>query len=118
MDRCYFVYILASKRYGTLYVGVTNDVTRRTWEHKQKLVEGFTKKYGVHMLVYYETFTDVVEAIAREKRLKRWHRTWKIELIQRQNPEWRDLYDDLVTQICHPGQAEPNEVGRSASRDR
>jgi putative endonuclease len=95
-DRYYFVYIMASKRYGTLYVGVTNDVIRRSWEHKQKLVEGFTKKHGVNRLVYYQPFSDVHEAIAYEKRLKRWHRTWKIDLIQKHNPEWRDLYDDLV----------------------
>ena len=96
MDRSYFVYIMASKRYGTLYVGVTNDVMRRSFEHKQDLVEGFTKKYGAHMLVYYEVFNNPNDAIAYEKRLKRWHRTWKIELIQKQNPEWRDLYDDLA----------------------
>ena len=74
-DKYYFVYIMASKRYGTFYVGVTNDVMRRSWEHKQKLVDGFTKKRGVHTLVYYETFTDVNDAIRYEKRLKRWHRT-------------------------------------------
>ena len=96
MERQYFVYIMASARYGTLYVGVTNDVMRRSWEHKHDLLEGFTKKYGVHMLVYYELFADVNDAIAYEKRLKRWRRTWKIELIQKKNPEWRDLYDDLV----------------------
>ena len=106
MDRYYFVYITASRRYGTLYVGVTNDVMRRSWEHKRKLVDGFTKKYHVHRLVYYETFSDVNDAIKFEKRLKRWHRTWKIELIQKKNPEWRDLYDDLLARECHPGQAE------------
>jgi putative endonuclease len=110
MDRYYFVYIMASKRYGTLYVGVTNDVLKRSWEHKQKLVDGFTKKYGVHRLVYYKAFTDVYEAIGYEKRVKRWHRTWKIELIQKQNPAWRDLYDDLVALACHPGQAERSEA--------
>lgn len=95
-DHCYFVYIMASGRYGTLYVGVTNDVMRRSWEHKQKLVAGFTKKYGVDRLVHYEMFMDVSEAIQREKRLKRWRRTWKIDLIQKHNPAWRDLYNDLV----------------------
>lgn len=69
---------------------------RRSFEHKQDLVEGFTRKYGAHMLVYYEVFNNPNDAIAYEKRLKRWHRTWKIELIQKQNPEWRDLYDDLA----------------------
>jgi len=114
-DRQYFVYIMASRRYGTLYVGVTNDVLRRSWEHKQRLVPGFTKKHGVHMLVYYRTFGDINDAIAFEKRLKRWHRTWKIELIQKQNPEWRDLYDDLVALElgCQPGHEEQSRAGAS-----
>src|SRR5207244_11188533 len=84
-EHLYFVYILASRRNGTLYVGVTNDVLRRTWEHKRDLVEGFTKKYGVHILVWYEAHEDINAAIAREKRLKRWNRAWKIKLIEKDN---------------------------------
>jgi putative endonuclease len=92
----YYVYILASSRNGTLYVGVTNDLVRRVYEHKNGLVPGFTKKYSVHLLVHWEEFSEIVEAIAREKRVKRWLRTWKLELIERNNPTWRDLYDDLT----------------------
>ena len=89
------VYILASKRNGTLYVGVTNDVMRRIWEHKSKAIEGFTKIYDVHQLVYMEFYQTMPDAIHREKQLKKWHRSWKIELIERENPQWRDLYDQL-----------------------
>ena len=92
----YYVYILASKRNGTLYIGVTNDLVKRVHEHKNGMIEGFTKKYGVHMLVYYEQTNDSYSAIEREKRLKRWKRQWKIDLIQKSNPEWRDLYYDLT----------------------
>jgi putative endonuclease len=88
----YFVYILASKRNGTLYIGVTNDVERRTYEHKNNVFPGFTQKYGVHMLVYYEMFTDIDDAITREKQLKKWNRAWKIRLIEKHNPKWEDLY--------------------------
>ena len=90
------VYILASKRNGTLYVGVTNDVVRRVWEHKNNVVEGFTKKYGVHDLVYFELHETMPDAILREKQMKRWNRAWKIEKIQETNPEWRDLYQDIL----------------------
>ncbi|HET7153062.1 MAG TPA: GIY-YIG nuclease family protein [Candidatus Kapabacteria bacterium] len=87
----YYVYILASKRNGTLYIGVTNDIQRRVAEHKAGTVEGFTKRYGVHILVYCECCTDIRDALAREKQLKKWNRAWKIELIEKDNPEWRDL---------------------------
>jgi putative endonuclease len=87
----YWVYILASKRNGTLYTGVTNNLARRVWEHKQGLVEGFTKKYGVHLLVHSECFAGPSEAIQAEKRLKKWNRAWKIQLIESVNPEWKDL---------------------------
>jgi putative endonuclease len=90
------VYILASKRNGTLYIGVTSDLVKRVWQHRNDLIEGFTKKYGVHRLVYYETHTDMTEAIRREKRLKKWNRAWKIELIQKKNPEWIDLWPNLL----------------------
>ncbi|MBI2623227.1 MAG: GIY-YIG nuclease family protein [Candidatus Liptonbacteria bacterium] len=89
------VYILASRRNGTLYIGVTSNLKKRVYEHKHGVVEGFTKKYGVHMLVYYECTSDVKSAIAREKQLKKWRRAWKIKLIEEQNPRWKDLYDEL-----------------------
>ena len=89
------VYILASKRNGTLYIGVTSDLVKRVWQHKNDVVEGFTKKYGVHTLVYYELHADMTEAIVREKRLKKWNRAWKIELIEKENPQWRDLWPEL-----------------------
>lgn len=92
----YSVYILASKRNGTLYIGVTNDLIRRVWEHKDKLVKGFTKKYGVDKLVYYEVTENIESAILREKQLKKWNRAWKIRLIQEKNPQWKDLYFELV----------------------
>jgi putative endonuclease len=91
-----WVYILASGRNGTLYVGMTNELARRVWEHKHGVVEGFTKKYRVDNLVYFELFEDIGEALDREKRVKRWLRKWKLELIESANPTWRDLYDDLT----------------------
>ena len=90
------VYILASKRNGTLYIGVTSDLMGRVWEHKNDLVEGFTKKYGVHQLMYFEMLEDMASAIQREKELKKWNRDWKSQLIEKDNPEWRDLYDSLI----------------------
>ena len=95
MMRPFYVYILASKRIGTLYVGVTNDLVRRIYEHKSGLVEGFTKKYGVHQLVYYEEFDSISDALEREKKIKKWKRSWKVELIERDNPEWNDLYEEI-----------------------
>jgi putative endonuclease len=96
MSRQYFVYILASKPKGTLYIGITNNIARRVWEHKQGLVEGFTKKYDVHRLVYCEAFASPRDAIQREKRLKKWNRAWKIQLIESANPGWKDLYDTVM----------------------
>ncbi len=92
----YYVYILASKRNGTLYIGVTNNLIERVWQHKNKVVDGFTKKYEISKLVYYETISDIESAIKREKQLKNWHRQWKINLIQSKNPQWRDLYEDII----------------------
>jgi len=89
------VYILASKRYGTLYVGVTSDLSRRVDIHKADAIDGFTKRYGVHLLVYAEFHETMEDAIAREKQLKKWRRAWKIELIQRDNPDWSGLSDRL-----------------------
>ncbi|MCL4768650.1 MAG: GIY-YIG nuclease family protein [Hyphomicrobiaceae bacterium] len=92
MDPC--VYILASDRNGTLYVGVTSSLFARVAIHKQELVDGFTKRYGVHRLVYYELHTTMDQAIRREKRLKKWNRAWKLRLIEQMNPEWHDLFDE------------------------
>src|SRR5262245_21986097 len=91
----YYVYILASKKNGTLYTGVTNDIARRVYEHRNDLVNGFSKRYGVHRLVYVETHDDVQAAILREKQIKKWRRAWKIRLIQERNPDWSDVYDRL-----------------------
>ncbi|MHB1457229.1 MAG: GIY-YIG nuclease family protein [Armatimonadota bacterium] len=93
MSKQYYVYILASRRNGTLYIGVTNDLERRDCEHISGINQGFTSRYGVHLLVYYETFSDVNDAIRREKTLKTWNREWKIALIEKDNPTWRDLTD-------------------------
>ena len=92
----YYVYILASKERGTLYVGVTNDLMRRVYEHKEGLAEGFSKRHSVKRLVYFETHESIEAAILQEKRLKRWRRDWKIELIERDNPHWVDLYKTLT----------------------
>ena len=92
----FFVYILASRRNGTLYVGVTNDLLRRVGEHREGRVEGFTSKYGVKMLVWYEVHQYIDQAITREKRIKRWRRDWKLKLIEAANPQWRALYPDLL----------------------
>lgn len=101
-ERLYYVYILASRRNGTLYIGVSNDVVRRTWEHKNDLIDGFTRKYGVHILVWYELHEDINLAIAREKRLKRWKRAWKLKLIEKNNSGRNDLYDGLTGEIAMP----------------
>ena len=90
------VYILASKRNGTLYIGVTRDLQKRAWEHKDDAVEGFTKQYGVHRFVYYELHGDMLSAITREKQMKKWNRVWKLELIEKQNPDWKDLWDAII----------------------
>ena len=95
-EQFYYVYILASKRNGTLYTGFTTALPKRSWEHKNDIVEGFTKKYQVHILVHYEVFQDKEAALKREKQLKKWHRKWKLELIEKSNPEWKDLYDTIT----------------------
>jgi putative endonuclease len=91
----FFVYILASRRNGTLYVGMTDDLVRRVWEHRTSAVPGFTTKYSVKMLVWYEQHDTRESAFARERQLKKWNRTWKLEIIERMNPAWRDLWDDV-----------------------
>ncbi len=90
------VYILASKRNGTLYIGVTSDLIKRTWEHTNDSVEGFTKRYRVHRLVYGEWHEDMESAIRREKQMKQWNRGWKLELIEKQNPDWRDVWEGIL----------------------
>jgi putative endonuclease len=89
----YFVYMLASARNGTLYVGVTGNLAGRVSEHREEILDGFTKQYSVHTLVWFEEFADVYEAILREKRIKKWRRAWKLELIEKTNPKWTDLFD-------------------------
>jgi len=92
----FYIYILASSKNGTLYIGVTRNLTKRVWEHKSKAVDSFSKKYGVANLVYYEQSIDVNSAIQREKQIKHWKRSWKIELIEKTNPHWADLYNDII----------------------
>lgn len=96
MPKQFYVYILASKRNGTLYIGVTSNLVQRIWQHKEGLVEGFTKKYNIKLLVYFEVHETVESAITREKQMKKWERAWKIKLIERNNPEWRDLTDMII----------------------
>jgi putative endonuclease len=106
-DRNYWVYIPASRIGGTLYIGITNDLIRRVYEHRSKVVPGFTKRYGVIRLVYFEQFGDVEFAIRREKRLKKWPRAWKIRAIEEANPDWHDLYPGIagMEDTGSPGQA-------------
>jgi putative endonuclease len=92
----YWVYILASKKNGTLYTGFSGDLVKRIGEHKGDLIEGFTKRYGVHRLVWFEEYGDVGFAIAREKQIKGWNRAWKIRLIEKENPDWTDLYFSIL----------------------
>jgi putative endonuclease len=96
MEKTYWVYILASKLGGTLYIGVTSDLVRRVYQHRMGFVGGFTKEHGVHRLVYFEQYNDVETAIRREKRLKKWNRAWKIRLIEDANPNWIDLYPQIA----------------------
>ena len=93
--RQFFVYIMTNERYGTLYIGVTSDLARRAFEHREGLVDGFTKRYRLKRLVYYEVFDTAFDAIDREKRLKKWRREWKLDLIAQMNPSWDDLYGTL-----------------------
>ena len=97
MPKQFYVYILASKRNGTLYIGVTSNLVQRTWQHKEGQVEGFSKKYGIKNLVYFEVHESAESALTREKQMKKWERAWKIRLIERNNPEWRDLTDLIVS---------------------
>jgi putative endonuclease len=96
MEKQFYVYILASKRNGTLYTGVTSDLIQRVWQHEQDLVEGFTKRYRVKKLVYYEVHNNAESAITREKQIKKWRRKWKLRLIEEKNPQWKNLFDEIV----------------------
>jgi len=104
MEKSFFVYILANRRNGTLYIGVTSNLLKRVWEHKNKLVEGFTARYGIDKLVYYEQFKDAKSALRRKKRLKKYNRKWKLDLIEKSNPDWKDLYKELISGF-------PDQVG-------
>jgi len=97
LNTMYYVYILASRKNGALYIGVTSDLVKRVFEHKNNLVDGFSKRYNVHNLVYFETLDNAKDAIEREKKLKKWNRKWKIELIEKNNPEWQDLFDRITS---------------------
>jgi len=97
LGKNYYVYLLASSRYGTLYTSVTSDLIKRAWQHREALGEGFAKRYDVKQLVWYEVHGDVQAALTRKKQIKKWNRAWKIELIQEKNPQWRDLYEDIAT---------------------
>jgi putative endonuclease len=96
MHKQYYIYILASKRNGTLYIGATDDLIKRTFQHKNGLVDGFTKKYNVHLLVYFESTTDLNSMTLREQQMKKWKRQWKINVIEKENPEWNDLYKNII----------------------
>lgn len=96
MDKTFYVYMLASARYGTVYLGVTSNLVKRIWEHREGVIDGFTNRHGVEHLVWFEVHTDAISAITREKQLKKWNREWKIKLIQQENPYWRDLYEDIA----------------------
>ena len=96
MERQPAVYILASKQNGTLYIGVTSDLVERVWQHRNDMTKGFSKKYAVHKLFYYELHRDMIAAITREKQLKKWNRAWKLELVEEKNPGWNDLWDEIV----------------------
>lgn len=92
----YFIYIMASKRNGTIYIGVTNHLASRVWQHKNNILEGFTKKHNVHILVYFEQYANIHLVIKREKQIKKWNRRWKLELIEENNPKWEDLYKSII----------------------
>jgi putative endonuclease len=96
MAKEFYVYILASKPNGTLYTGVTSNLIQRVWQHKHDVIQGFTRKYNVKILVYYEVHENAESALTRENKIKRWRRTWKLGLIENSNPEWRDLYEEIL----------------------
>jgi len=95
VNKQFYVYILASKRNGTLYTGITSDLVQRVWQHKNNIIEGFSQKYNVKILVFYEVHDNSESAIVREKQIKKWRRAWKLQLIEKMNPQWRDLYEEI-----------------------
>jgi putative endonuclease len=95
-QKTYYIYILASKKNGTLYIGLTNDLVKRVCEHKERVVKGFTEKYHVNQLVYYEIHSSSYEAVSRERQMKKWNREWKIKLVEKTNPDWNDLYLSII----------------------
>jgi putative endonuclease len=97
LGKQFYVYILASERNGTLYTAVTSDLLKRVWEHKEDLIEGFTRKYNVKKLVHYAIYDDAENAITRENRIKKWRRRWKLKLIEKRNPQWKDLYEEILS---------------------
>ena len=97
MEKQYYVYIMAGQRNGTLYTGITSNLIRRVWEHKEKVIDGFTKKYKIDTLVYFEKYQDPINAINREKRIKKYPRKWKLNLIEKENPHWKDLYEEIAS---------------------
>ncbi|MDO5624673.1 MAG: GIY-YIG nuclease family protein [Pseudomonadota bacterium] len=96
MEKAFFVYIMTNQRNGTLYIGVTSNLVQRVWQHKEKLVEGFTDRYGLNLLVWFESHADAYGALTREKQLKKWNRAWKLRLIETLNPDWNDLYSSIT----------------------
>jgi putative endonuclease len=102
MNKQFYVYILASKRNGTLYTGVTSNLIQRVWQHKHEVVKGFTNKYNVKILVYFEGHPNAESAIIREKQIKKWRRAWKLKLIEKKNPDWKDLYDTFTNKSGFP----------------
>ena len=95
METLFWVYMMTNKPYGTLYIGITNDLARRVYEHREGMIKGFTKRHGLKILVWYAEFTTAIEAISYEKKIKRWQRDWKMQLVENFNPVWRDLYEDI-----------------------
>lgn len=119
MARGGFVYIMANRMNGTLYIGVTSDLVKRAWEHREDVVEGFTRRYRVHKLVYFEAHDDIRAAIHRETQMKRWNRSWKLELIERSNPQWRDLYDEIAAwAVPDSAEVKPVSLFRGAESSR
>lgn len=96
MEKAFFVYMMSNQRNGTLYIGVTSNLIQRVWQHKEKLIEGFTQRYGLNRLVWFEPHADAMSALTREKQLKKWNRAWKLRLIEALNPDWNDLYPSLT----------------------
>ena len=112
MEKASYVYILASAPYGVFYIGVTSDLIKRVWQHREGVADGFTKQHRVKQLVWYEIHCEILQAITREKQIKKWNRDWKVNLIQKSNPDWRDLYDQITGQEANlDSRLRGNDVG-------